>query len=84
MNRLSISGLDRSGRACCGSSDSACESVSTFAYNLGHQCLNEVMKAILIGRDIPSHMTDNRTDHIDRHEKARTTGDIEALFVAWT
>jgi hypothetical protein len=65
-------------------SDSACASVSTFAYNLGHQCLNEVMKAILIGRDIPSHMTDYRADHIDRYERARTTGDIDALFVAWT
>jgi hypothetical protein len=65
-------------------SDSACESVSTFAYNLGHQCLNEVMKAILLGREIPSHMTEYRTDHIDRYERARTTGDIDALFVAWT
>lgn len=65
-------------------SDAACQSVSTFAHNLGHQCLNEAMKALLIGRDIPSHITDYRTDHTDRYEKIRTTGDIDALFVAWT
>ena len=65
-------------------SDAACQSVSTFAHNLGHQCLNEAMKALLIGRDIPSDITDYRTDHTDRYEKIRTTGDIDALFVAWT
>ncbi|RFZ04400.1 hypothetical protein MML61_10060 [Mycobacterium marinum] len=64
-------------------SDAACESVETFAHNLGMQCLNEVMRALLTGRDIRSHMAGYRTDHIDRYEKVRTAGDVDALFVAY-
>jgi hypothetical protein len=64
-------------------SRTACQSVEVFAYNLGHQCLNEAMRALLTGRDISSHMDDYRTDHIDRYERVRTTGDIDALFVEW-
>ncbi|OBH19936.1 hypothetical protein [Mycolicibacter sinensis] len=63
-------------------SDAACESVATFAFNLGHQCLNEVMRALLTGRDIPSHMADYRADRIERFERIRTAGDVDALFVA--
>ena len=62
-------------------SDTGCASVAVFANNLGHQCLNEAMRALLTARDIPSHMADYRADHIDRYERVRTTGDIDALFV---
>jgi hypothetical protein len=64
-------------------SDAACVSVAVFARLLGHQCLNEAMKALLIGNDILSHITDYRTDHINRYEKIKAAGDIDALFVAW-
>ena len=62
-------------------SDAGCESVAVFASKLGHQCLNEAMKALLTGSDIPSHMADYRADALDRYECIRTTGDIDALFV---
>ena len=62
-------------------SDTGCASVATFAFNLGHQCLNEAMRALLTGREIPSHMADYRADHIDRFERVKTTGDVDALFV---
>lgn len=62
-------------------SETACTSVAVFAYNLGHQCLNEAMKALLTGRDIPSHMADYRDDHIARYKRVQTAGDVDALFV---
>ena len=62
-------------------SDAGCQSVAVFAFNLGHQCLNEAMRALLTGRDIPSHMDDYRTEHIDRFARVKATGDIDALFV---
>lgn len=64
-------------------SETACESVAVFAFNLGHQCLNEAMRALLSGTDVPSHMTEYRSDHIDRFERAERTGDIDALFVEY-
>jgi hypothetical protein len=64
-------------------SEAACESVAAFARNLGLQSINEAMRALLTGRDIPSHMTDYRTDHQERYEKVRTAGDVDALFVEW-
>lgn len=64
-------------------SEAACESVSAFARNLGLQGINEVMKALLTGREIPSHMTDYRTDNQERYERAGTGGDLDALFVEW-
>lgn len=63
-------------------SEAACQSVGVFAFNLGHQCLNEAMRALLTGVEIPSHMEDYRSDHISRFERAKTSGDIDALFVA--
>lgn len=39
------------------------------------------MRALLTGGDIPSHMANYRADHIDRYQRVRTTGDIDALFV---
>jgi hypothetical protein len=62
-------------------SDTGCASVAVFANNLGHQCLNEAMRALLTGSDVPSHMAEYRADHIDRYERVRTSGDIDALFV---
>ncbi len=62
-------------------SEAACQSVTVFAHNLGHQCLNEAMRALLTGADIPSHMQEYRSDHADRFERVRATGDIDALFV---
>jgi hypothetical protein len=62
-------------------SETACQSVGVFAFNLGHQCLNEAMRALLIGVEIPSHMEDYRSDHISRFERAKTSGDVDALFV---
>lgn len=64
-------------------SEAACQSVAVFAYNLGHQCLNEAMRALLTGIDIPSHMGQYRSDHIDRFERVRATGDVDALFVEY-
>lgn len=64
-------------------SRAACESVAAFARNLGLQSLNEAMRALLTGRDIPSYMTDYRADHQERYQKVRTAGDIDALFVEW-
>ena len=58
--------------------DLACPVVT---HNLGHQCLNEAMAALLAGREIADHMAEYRADHIDRYERARTSGDIDALFV---
>lgn len=62
-------------------SEAGCQSVFGFAAWLGHRCLNEAMKAILTGRDIPSVMADYRNDSLDRYERVRKTGDIDALFV---
>lgn len=62
-------------------SETACQSVNTFAFNLGHQCLNEAMRALLTGKDIASHMGDYRADHIDRFERIGATGEIDALFI---
>jgi hypothetical protein len=64
-------------------SEAACESVAVFARNLGLQSINEAMRALLTGREIPLHMTDYRTDHQERYEKVRTAGDVDALFVDW-
>lgn len=64
-------------------SEAACESVAAFARNLGLQSINEVTAALLAGRDIRSHMTDYRTDHQERYEKVRNSGDVDALFVEW-
>lgn len=62
-------------------SAASCQSVSTFAYNLGHQVLNEAFAALLTGGDVTSQMDSYRQDHSDRHDRVRTTGDIDALFV---
>lgn len=64
-------------------SETACQSVAVFAYNLGHQCLNEAMRALLTGIDIPSHMGQYRSDHIDRFERVKAAGDVDALFVEY-
>ena len=64
-------------------SETACQSVAVFAFNLGHQCLNEAMRALLTGIDIPVHMEEYRSDHIDRFERVKTTGDIDALFFVY-
>ncbi|AYE95837.1 hypothetical protein C0J29_14510 [Mycobacterium paragordonae] len=62
-------------------SAAGCRSVETFAYNLGHQVLNEAFVALLTGSDVRSHMDNYRQDHYDRYERVRTSGDIDALFV---
>ena len=64
-------------------SETACQSVAVFAFNLGHQCLNEAMRALLAGTDTASHMAEYRADHIDRFERVKATGDIDALFVVY-
>lgn len=64
-------------------SEAACQSVAVFAFNLGHQCLNEAMRALLAGIDIPSRMEGYRTDHIDRFARVSETGDVDALFVVF-
>jgi hypothetical protein len=62
-------------------SETACQSVAVFAYNLGHQCLNEAMKALLSGEDVTAHMNAYRADHIDRFKRVKESGDVDALFV---
>lgn len=62
-------------------SDAGCESVSGFALALGHRCLNEAMKALLTGSDIPSHMDEYREDSLARYDLIQQTGDIDAFFV---
>jgi hypothetical protein len=63
-------------------SEAACQSVAAFAFNLGHQCLNEAMRALLTGVAVSLHMKDYRLDHIARYERVKKTGDIDALFIA--
>jgi hypothetical protein len=62
-------------------SAAGCQSVAVFAHNLGHQVLNEALAALMAGSDVRSHMDNYRKDHIERYERVRTTGDIDALFV---
>ena len=62
-------------------SETACESVAVFAYNLRHQCLNEAMRALLAGESIRAHMEDYRLDHVRRFNRVQSTGNIDALFV---
>ena len=62
-------------------SAAGCQSVAVFAYNLGHQVLNEALAALMAGSDVRSQMDNYRKDHIDRYERVSTTGDIDALFV---
>ena len=64
-------------------SETACQSVAVFSYNLGHQCLNEALRALLTGTDVPSHMEQYRSDHVDRYERVKATGDVDALFVVY-
>ncbi|VBA52991.1 hypothetical protein LAUMK191_02632 [Mycobacterium attenuatum] len=64
-------------------SETACQSVAVFAFNLGHQCLNEAMRALLTGIEIPLHMEEYRSDHIKRFERVKATGEIDALFVVY-
>jgi hypothetical protein len=64
-------------------SETACQSVAVFAYNLGHQRLNEALRALLTGTDVPSHMEQYRSDHVDRYERVRATGDVDALVVVY-
>lgn len=58
-----------------------CQSVAVFAHNMGHQVLNEAFAALLTGTDVSSYIDNYRKDHIQRYERVRTTGDIDALFV---
>ncbi|MCS4257794.1 hypothetical protein M2405_006121 [Rhodococcus erythropolis] len=58
----------------------ACESVSTFAYNLGHQILNEVMLAVLTGVPIDEHIDAYRQDHVQRYADIEHRGDLSRLF----
>jgi hypothetical protein len=62
-------------------SEVACQSVATFANTLGHVCLNEAIRAVLIGVEIPTHIDEYREDHIERFNRIRETGDVDALFV---
>ena len=41
------------------------------------------MRALLTGIEIPSHMAEYRSDRIDRFERIKATGDIDALFVVY-
>lgn len=59
----------------------ACQSVSTFAYNLGHQILNEAIAALMTGSDVRSHIENYRADHIERYERVQAARDVDALFV---
>jgi hypothetical protein len=41
------------------------------------------MRALLAGTDTASHMAEYRADHIDRFDRIKATGDIDALFVVY-
>lgn len=62
-------------------SGAGCQSVAVFAYNLGHQVLNEAIAALMAGNDVQSHLDNYRIDHIERYDRVRAGGDIDALFV---
>ena len=62
-------------------SGAACESVAPFASYLGHLCLNEAMRALLTGRDIPSHMKDFRDDDCRRYQRIKSGGSSDDLFI---
>jgi hypothetical protein len=64
-------------------SETACQLIAVFAFNLGHHCLNEAMRALLTATDTASHMAEYRADHIDRFERIKATGDIDALFIVY-
>jgi hypothetical protein len=61
-------------------SETACQSVASFASTLGHLCLNEAIRAVLTGTDIPTHIKEYREDHVRRFKRVRETGDADALF----
>jgi hypothetical protein len=55
--------------------------VAAFASTLGHLCLNETIRAVLTGTEIPTHIKEYREDHIWRFKRVREAGDADALFV---
>ncbi len=62
-------------------SEVACQSVANFASTLGHVCLNEAIRAVLMGSEIPTHINEYRQDHIERFRRVLESGDLDALFV---
>lgn len=59
----------------------ACESVATFAYSLGHYCLNQVIEAYLTTTDVATHIDEFRRREQERRRKVEVDGDYDELFV---
>ncbi|WP_433664705.1 hypothetical protein ACQPW1_22680 [Nocardia sp. CA-128927] len=60
----------------------SCESVATFAYHLGHFCLNQVITAYLTGTDIAVHLDNFREQEMERRHKIEADSAYDELFVA--
>ncbi|KAF0846481.1 hypothetical protein [Nocardia caishijiensis] len=59
----------------------ACESIATFAYHLGHYCLNQVIEAHLTATDITTYMNNFRAREQERRQKVELDSDYDELFV---
>ncbi|MFE4456096.1 hypothetical protein ACFROC_01950 [Nocardia tengchongensis] len=59
----------------------SCESIATFAYHLGHFCLNQVINARLTGSDVTAHMDNFREQEKKRRYKIETDSAYDELFV---
>lgn len=59
----------------------ACESIATFAYHLGHYCLNQVIEAHLTATDVATYVKGFRTREQERRQKVELDSDYDGLFV---
>ncbi|MBF6227131.1 hypothetical protein IU470_18720 [Nocardia abscessus] len=59
----------------------ACDSISTFAYHLGHYCLNQVIEAYLTAADVTTYINDFRNREQERRQKIELNSDYDELFV---
>ncbi len=59
----------------------ACASIETFAYHLGHYCLNQVIEAYLTATDVATYMNDFRDREQERRQKVELDSDYDELFV---
>lgn len=63
-------------------SEAGCQSVSIFAQTLAYRCLNEALKALLMGATIPTHMEDYREDSLARYDRIQRNGVINDFFLS--
>ncbi|WP_431938646.1 hypothetical protein [Nocardia grenadensis] len=59
----------------------ACESIASFAYHLGHYCLNQVIEAYLTANDVSTYIDGFRLREQERRRKVELDSDYDELFV---